>query len=80
MKKLIKINLLLSAIAGLVLFCSATIMPHPTDCKKNIITVGIGENGSGGSMNTVITCFPPLCFIPDLLVCDFPEKCKKCNQ
>lgn len=62
MKKLIKINLLFTAFALLIL-CSATITysPYPGDCKKYIITVDIGEDGAEGTTSTVLTCPNNLC-------------------
>ncbi|MEG2278171.1 MAG: hypothetical protein RSC80_10170 [Odoribacter sp.] len=80
MKKLIKLNLLFTAITVLVV-CSAasSIYPHPDTCKKYIIKIDIGEGGTGGATYTVIPCPDNLCYIPENQCCDFSEKCKRCN-
>lgn len=79
MKKLIKFNLLLTAIAVLVV-CSAAFYfaPHPDTCKKFLMGIDIGEDGKI-IYAYEIECPDNFCFIPEFLCCDIPEKCKNCH-
>lgn len=77
MKKLIKFNLLFTAIAVLVV-CSAaaTIHPHPETCKKYIVKVDMGD---GGVTATEIECPDNLCYIPETVCCDVSALCLRCH-
>ncbi|MDR2774331.1 MAG: hypothetical protein LBC19_06250 [Tannerella sp.] len=72
--------LLLTAVAAVMALCSANwVAPHPTDCKKFILYVDLGEDGELGWACYVLDCPAGLCFIPETAVCDFEDKCKICN-
>lgn len=77
MKKLIKFNLLFTAIAVLVV-CSAaaTIHPHPETCKKYVVKVDIPD----GRVDIIVNACPDdLCYIPEKVACDFSVFCRRCH-
>lgn len=76
MKKLFKINLLLTAIVAVGLFTSAIYYaPDPNNCKMYYIGVDLGEDGEMGIYWEHRTCPLDLCFIAETLCCDLPSKC-----
>ena len=82
MKKLIKFNLLLSAIVAIMAFSSFTdnydpeytemiVSAHPEYCNVYYINVYVGDNFQ---LSLAFLCPYEMCFNPRILVCDFPDE------
>lgn len=81
MKKLFKINLLLTAVIAVGLFTSAVYYRiDPENCKMYYLGQELGEDGEIGIQWLHLKCPENLCFNPQINACDWPHNCTHPNH